>query len=87
MSTGAQNLKIGPNALGTAKNEFRSAKHANETRRPQYHPKLVRERKTWKRNPRAFSTPENETWAQNMKMGSDALCTSETESGSAKHET
>jgi hypothetical protein len=38
-SPGAQNMKTIPNAFGTVKNEYESAKHANETRHPQYHRK------------------------------------------------
>jgi hypothetical protein len=37
MSQGAPNMKTGPGALGTAENEFGSAKHENVTRRPRYH--------------------------------------------------
>jgi hypothetical protein len=51
MSSGAQNMKTGPDALSTAENESGSLKHENGTRRPRYHEKLVRERKTWKREP------------------------------------
>jgi hypothetical protein len=36
MSQGAQNMKIGPNALGTDENESERAKHENVTRRPRY---------------------------------------------------
>jgi hypothetical protein len=45
-SPGAQNIKTGPDALGTAENEFGSAKHDNGTRRPLYRRKLVWEHKT-----------------------------------------
>jgi hypothetical protein len=45
-SPGAQNMKTGPDALGTAENESGSAKHENDTRRPRYRGKLLRERKT-----------------------------------------
>jgi hypothetical protein len=43
---GAQNMKTGLVALGTADNESGSAKHENKTRSPRYRPKCVRERKT-----------------------------------------
>jgi hypothetical protein len=36
MIPGAQNMKKGPDALGTAENEYGRAKHDNETRRPRY---------------------------------------------------
>jgi hypothetical protein len=50
-SSGAQYVKTGPYALGTAKNESGSAKHENGTRRPRYRRKRVEERKTRKRVP------------------------------------
>jgi hypothetical protein len=46
MNPGAQNMKTGLDALGTAENESGRAKHENETRRPWYRRKRVRERKT-----------------------------------------
>jgi hypothetical protein len=46
MSLGAQNMKKGQDALGTAGNESGSAKHENGTRRPRYRRKRVREHKT-----------------------------------------
>jgi hypothetical protein len=39
-------MKTGHDALGTAENESMNAKHENETRRPRYRPKRVREYKT-----------------------------------------
>jgi hypothetical protein len=45
--SGAQNMKMGPDALATAENEYGDAKHENGTRRPQNRWKRVRERKTW----------------------------------------
>jgi hypothetical protein len=45
-SPGAQIIKTGPDALGTAENESGSAKHENGTLRPRYRRKRVRERKT-----------------------------------------
>jgi hypothetical protein len=39
MSMGAQNIKTGPDALNTAENASRSAKHENYTRLPRYHKK------------------------------------------------
>jgi hypothetical protein len=46
MSMGAQNVKKGPDALGTAENESGSAKLKNRTRHHRYRRKLVRECKT-----------------------------------------
>jgi hypothetical protein len=40
-SQGAQNMKNGLDALGTAENESGSAKHGNGTRRPRYGRKRV----------------------------------------------
>jgi hypothetical protein len=46
MSPGEQNKRTGPDGPGTAGNESGSAKRENGTRRPRYHQKRVRERKT-----------------------------------------
>jgi hypothetical protein len=46
MSPGAQNKNAGPDAPGTAEKGSGSANHENETRRPRYRRKRVRERKT-----------------------------------------
>jgi hypothetical protein len=46
MSPDAQNMKTGPDALGTAENESGSAKHEKGTRRPPYRRKRVRAHKT-----------------------------------------
>jgi hypothetical protein len=45
-SHGGQNMKTGPDLLGTVENKSGSAKHENGTRRPRYHRKRVRERKS-----------------------------------------
>jgi hypothetical protein len=79
MSPGVQNMKMGPDALGTAENESGRAKYENGTRRTRYHRKRVRGYKTWKRDP----TP---TGAQNMITGLEPLCTAENDSGRAKYE-
>jgi ferredoxin len=42
-SLGAQNMKTGPDALGTAENEYGSTKHENGTRRTRHRRKRVRE--------------------------------------------
>jgi hypothetical protein len=46
MSPGAQNMKTGPDALGTIQNESSRAKYENWTRRLMYRGNRVRERKT-----------------------------------------
>jgi hypothetical protein len=99
MSPGAQNMKTGPDALGTVENESGSVKNENGTQRPRYHQKRVLARKIRKRDPppRYRRKRKNETrrpWllsktssgAQNMKIGPDALGTDENEFRSAKHE-
>jgi hypothetical protein len=45
---GAQNMKTGHDAVGTAENESGHAKHENGTWRPPYRRKRVRERKNMK---------------------------------------
>jgi hypothetical protein len=45
MGPGAQNMKTGPDALGTVENETWSAKYENGTRRRRYRRKGVKERK------------------------------------------
>jgi hypothetical protein len=41
-----KNMKMGPDALGTVKNEIESAKHENWTRRLRFRPRRVRWRQT-----------------------------------------
>jgi hypothetical protein len=53
-------MKMGADAVGTAENEFRCAKHENGTRRPRNRRKRVRERKYMKSGPDALGTAENE---------------------------
>jgi hypothetical protein len=101
-SQGAQNMKIGPDALrtaletqnmktglgalGTVENESKSAKHVNGTRRPRYRPKRFRERNTGKQD-QALTVPSKMCpGAQKMKTGPDALDFAENDSRSAKHE-
>jgi hypothetical protein len=66
MSPGAQNMKMGPDALDTAENENGSAKHENGTSRPRYRRKRVQERKTLKRDPTPSVSPKRvrarKTW-------------------------
>jgi hypothetical protein len=59
---GAQNMKMGPDALGTAENGSRRSKYENGTRRRRYRRKWVRESKTnLKTIPDALGTVENES--------------------------
>jgi hypothetical protein len=86
MSPGAQNMKTGPDALETAENVLGSAKYKNETRRPRYRRKWVREREIWKTDLTPSVSSKMSSGAQNMKTRLDALGTDENESGRAKHE-
>jgi hypothetical protein len=84
-SPGAKNMKTGPDALGTAENEFGRAKHENGTRLPRYRRKRVGDRKTRKTGPDALGTAEKTSMAaQYMKMGPDAPRTAENVSWRAK---
>jgi hypothetical protein len=85
-SRGAQNVKTGPDSLGTTENESGSAKHENGTLRPPRLRKCARDRKTWKRVPWPQAPPKTITVAQNMKTGLDALGTAQNDKVSAKHE-
>jgi hypothetical protein len=82
----AQNVKMGLDALGTAENESRSAKHENGIWRPRYRRNRVRERRTWKRDPTPSVPAKTSPGAQNVKMGPYALRTAENESRSTKPE-
>jgi hypothetical protein len=86
ISLGAQNMKMGPDALGIAENESGSVKLEIGTRRPPYRRKRVRERQTCKRDPTPSEPLKMISGAQNMKMGPDTLCTAENVSVIAKHE-
>jgi hypothetical protein len=85
-SLGAQNMKMGPGALSTAKNDSGSTKYENRDRRPRYRRKWVYERKTWKLDLAPSVPPETDTGAQYMKTGPDTIGTTQNESGSGKHE-
>jgi hypothetical protein len=76
MIPGMENMKTGPDALGTSENEFGSLKHEKGTRRPRYR----RKRDLTPSVPSKMSPG-----AQNLKTGPDTLGTPEIESGSAKH--
>jgi hypothetical protein len=84
MSMGAQNLKMGPDALGTAENKSKVAKQENRTQSPQYRRKRVWEGKTWKRDPTPSVPPKMSPGTQNMKAGPDTLRTAENETGDEK---
>jgi hypothetical protein len=84
--SGAQNMKTGPDTLGTVENETGHAKHEEETQRPWYRRKRVRERKTRYRDPTPSVPPKTFPGAQNMKTGPDTLLTAGNNSGSAKLE-
>jgi hypothetical protein len=79
-------MKTGPEALGTAENEFGRAKHENGTRRLRFCRKHVRERKTCKRDPTHSGPPKTCHGAENMKMGLETIGTAENETGHTKHE-
>jgi hypothetical protein len=64
-------MKSGLGALGTAENESGSAKHEKGTKRHRYCRKLVRERKTRKRDSAPSEPPIMSLRAQNMKTGLD----------------
>jgi hypothetical protein len=85
-SSGAQNMKTGPDALGITENESENAKHENGTRRPRYRLKRVRMRKTLQWDPTLSVQPKMSAGGKNIKTGPDALSTAQIESGSAKHE-
>jgi hypothetical protein len=86
MSPVAQNMKTGPDALGTAKNDSRHTKLENNTGRPRYRRKRVWARKTLNWDPTPSVPPNTSSGAQNVKTGPDAVDTVENESGNAKHE-
>jgi hypothetical protein len=60
MSPGEQNIKTGPDVLGTYENESGSVKQENRTRRPRYRQKLV-PAQNLKTGPIALGTAENES--------------------------
>jgi hypothetical protein len=66
--TGEQNMKIEPDTLGTAEHGFGNEKHKNWTRRPRYHRKRLRKRKTWKLDTDPSIPPKSEWGVQNMKI-------------------
>jgi hypothetical protein len=79
-------MKMGPDVLGTAKNEYGRAKHLNGTQHPQNSRQRVWVRKTRKRDPSPPVPLKMSPGAQNVKTGPDALGTAENMFGSEKHE-
>jgi hypothetical protein len=86
MSPEAQTMQMGHDVFGTIENKSGSAKQEYWTRRPRCRRKRVRERKKGKQEQTPSISPKTSQKAQNMKMGLDALGTTENESGSATHE-
>jgi hypothetical protein len=86
MSPGAQNMKTGPDTLGTTENESGSAKHENKTRRPRYRRKQVRMRKSRKQDPTPSVQSITSPGAQIKKTGPDALGTAKNEFEGTQHE-
>jgi hypothetical protein len=82
---GAENMKTGPDAVGTAENGSGSAIQENGNRRRRYRQKRVWKRKTRKQDQTPSVPPKMSPGAQNMKTGPDALSTNENGSRSAKH--
>jgi hypothetical protein len=74
---GAQNMKMGPDALDTAENMTGSEKHEHGKERPRY-------RRKW--DPTPTVPPKMSPGAQHIVTGPDALGTAENESGCAKNE-
>jgi hypothetical protein len=83
---GAQNVKMGPNALVTAENKSGRANLENGTRRPRYRRKRVWARKTLKRDATPSAPPKMSSAVQNVKTGPNALVTAENKSGRANLE-
>jgi hypothetical protein len=79
-------MKTGRDALVTAENDSRRAKHENGTRRPRYRRKRVRVRKTRNQDPTPSVPTKMSTGAQNRKTGHNAFGTAENEFGSAEQE-
>jgi hypothetical protein len=84
MSTGEQNMKTEPDALGTAENKSGRGKHENGT--PSEPPKTSLVAQNMKTGPDTLGIAENESERAYMKTGPDAVCTAKNESGRAKHE-
>jgi hypothetical protein len=83
---GAQNLKTGPDAVGTAEYEFGRVKHENETRRPRYRRKMSPRAQNMKTEPNALGSAKTSSGSQNMKSGPDGIGTAENECENAKLE-
>jgi hypothetical protein len=81
MSLGAQNMKTGPNALGTVEKDSGCAKQKNGTRRARYRRKNVWERKTLEREGTPSVSPKMSHGAQNKKTVPEALVPKKTSLG------
>jgi hypothetical protein len=69
MSPDAQYIKTGPDALGTAENDSKSAQHENGSRRPRYLPKSSLGAQNIKTRPDALGIPENESGSAKHESG------------------
>jgi hypothetical protein len=69
MSPGAQNIKKGPDALGTAENEFGRAKQEKRDPTPSVQPKTSLGAQNMKKGPDALGTVENESGSTNLENG------------------
>jgi hypothetical protein len=80
MSPGAQNMKMGPDALGTTENYSNSVKHDNRTRRPSPPPKMSMGSENMKTGHDAICTTTNEPGsAKHENCSPDALDTVQNE--------
>jgi hypothetical protein len=79
-------MKTGPDVLDTVENEYGSAKHNNENRRPPYRRKQARERKIRKWDTSHPVLPKTNPGVQIMKKGPATPDAAEKEPGSTKHE-
>jgi hypothetical protein len=79
-------MNKGPDALGTAENESRRAKHESGTRRPLYRRKMSGDEKHKNEIGRPRYRRKIVRTRKNMKTRPDAFGPDENESKSAKHE-
>jgi hypothetical protein len=83
-SPGAQNMKTGPDALGTAENMFGSGKHEKLNETPLVRPKTSKETQNMKMGTTSSVTLKTSPGAQYKKTGPDALGSAINDSGRAK---
>jgi hypothetical protein len=81
-----QNMKMRPDALGTAKKRVREHKTWKRDPTPSVSPKTSSEEQNMKTEPDTLGTAKKRVWAQNMKTGHGNLRTAENEFVSSKHE-